>query len=761
MELDFSQIPFCGRKHELRQLRFAFQAVHDHPHYHPPQQHDQGKRRSSISEVEDHVEVVSLTMESSEFLPIHPDNTTITATTTGGSEAVWQEARMAHPHSTTTTSSSSSSLFSKRDHRIIFIEGDGGTGKSMLAEHFLAQLMRDYPATLSLSQRQCQDSFQDSWSNTGVADSATASTSSSSSPLLIGRGKFEEGRSVPFAALSEVLESLMEDLLLKDPTWAARLDAETRAEIGRLASVAPKIKQLLEPTITTSKTTTTTTTTRLSTRKSSTAAPEMVQENNEDDEDNDDWTPKNLPPLRRVDPSQEFTTSPWKSPKGRLSRNGDKKEEEEEEEQAAVPEMSPFGMMKAPIRKSSQSSTARTSYATDISLSVGRLDMDDDDDDDERENHAPHQDAVEEHSYSPIRPPSQTRSQTSTARLSDDATDFSLSVGRLNGVVLEEGGHSSQPKNHHHHQVATTHSLVKAPSRKSSQATTARTSCLTDVSISERHLDAFDGSSSSSSSSSTSSRKEEEHIPHDEHVTEEDNPEEGHSAKSLISAIPPRPTLSNHQEGASSECIHDPETYEIYNADECSAETVVEAENEKQPDAMYSVEEEEVDEREEKKVEEDACSKCDVDKDDDDKDDDDKDDHDDSDDNHEDDEDDEDDEGRPTRPGLRQTLRRISSSKKFGGLGGISRSFRTGSSKSSSCGSFASVPADPHRSAVRRVSSLQSRGRGPGPRRFSSLIQHLWKPSAMMSPSSKGATTENAMVDTKFRLLPPAKVTTT
>ena len=223
MELDFSSLKFCGREVELKQLLGALDVV-------------QGNAKPSS--------VVSIAAES---------------TTSEGS------------------------LYSHEDgpqKRIVMVEGAAGVGKTMLVERFLNKIelkrkgmsisnMGHYStaskyeqqaafslaaaeaAKLAKSKTTAQGDIIQAHSNSADDNEITESSATDldfdddhSSLLLVARCKFEEGPSVPFAAISDLMGNLIREILSKDPDWPSTVDKEARKHILRIASIVPKIRKL-------------------------------------------------------------------------------------------------------------------------------------------------------------------------------------------------------------------------------------------------------------------------------------------------------------------------------------------------------------------------------------------------------------------------------------------------------------------------------------------------------------------------------------
>ena len=175
MELDFSRVRFCGRQGETRQLNKTLDEVRGTP--------------------------------------------------IGGS--AYNGGRGNNPGSRGSSSSS------RPCHKVVMIEGGGGTGKSKLAEHFLDNVVEKQ--TLLRYQHEMEDPSM----------SSSSGSHNAFLPILIGRGKFDESSTMPFASFTECINSLLMDLKIQDPDWSDNLGPDTWREIRRLSSIVPNIREYL------------------------------------------------------------------------------------------------------------------------------------------------------------------------------------------------------------------------------------------------------------------------------------------------------------------------------------------------------------------------------------------------------------------------------------------------------------------------------------------------------------------------------------
>jgi predicted ATPase len=135
----------------------------------------------------------------------------------------------------------SSGSIIKPCHKMVAIEGPGGTGKSMLVEHFLESI-----AQKQRLSRPFASSAMDHPHHDAIALSTGGGSLGSGGPLiLVGRGKFEESSTMPFASFAECIGSLLDELMSIDPEWSDTLTADTRRELRCLSSIVPNLKAIL------------------------------------------------------------------------------------------------------------------------------------------------------------------------------------------------------------------------------------------------------------------------------------------------------------------------------------------------------------------------------------------------------------------------------------------------------------------------------------------------------------------------------------
>ena len=223
MELDFSRIQFCGRQGELRRLNHSLDQVRGVAGANSSSGSGTTGSRSPNSQQ-------NQTNESnSGDSPEDP------------SHSPQHQQQPQHRNGATAASP-------KSCYKIVMIEGAGGTGKSKLAEKFLEEVV-EKQTLIRYQQEEIQNAggVPGDFGQLGVQQGASISSGENESvfPILIGRGKFEESSTMPFASFTECIISLLIDLRNQDPDWAEGLSTDTWREIRRLSSIIPNMREFL------------------------------------------------------------------------------------------------------------------------------------------------------------------------------------------------------------------------------------------------------------------------------------------------------------------------------------------------------------------------------------------------------------------------------------------------------------------------------------------------------------------------------------
>jgi hypothetical protein len=223
MELDFGSIRFCGRYKEVQQLNVVLDQVRGECLPGNP-----GTNHNN-----------------------HNNNRSSPTTQHHGSSSSSRPHTGHHHRSDGSVVSQNSSCSIKPCHKMVAIEGPGGTGKSMLVEHFLEsiaqkqRLFRPSPAMMETNSHHHQSHhhhLHQPDANTGGGSSGGGA----GGPLiLVGRGKFEESSTMPFASFAECIGSLLDDLMSIDPDWSDTLTADTRRELKSLSSIVPNLRRAM------------------------------------------------------------------------------------------------------------------------------------------------------------------------------------------------------------------------------------------------------------------------------------------------------------------------------------------------------------------------------------------------------------------------------------------------------------------------------------------------------------------------------------